>query len=166
MNRFFPFVRASLENEPRQRFTDLVGAIFLNEMDSLHSHFGLIAPSPAKFTLAGPLNIAPGSALMKSLGITIEPLRSTSLARAPLLRSKALSIVGMSSPTNWVFSLVAQFGSGSRRLRSGEGLTILGYEFLDRHRLAAADFSDIVVRSGEDAVAVVDGDFMKVLHQE
>src|SRR5229473_7163724 len=36
--------------------------------------------------------------------ITIEPLRSTSLARAPLLRSKTLSIVGMSSPTNWGFS--------------------------------------------------------------
>ena len=39
-------------------------------------------------------------------------------------------------------------------------------EFLDCHRLAATDFSDIVVRSSKDAVAVVDGDFMKVLHQK
>lgn len=45
-------------------------------------------------------------------------------------------------------------------------MTILLHELLDRHRLAATDFSDIVVRAGKDAVAVVDGDFMKVLHQE
>jgi hypothetical protein len=49
---------------------------------------------------------------------------------------------------------------------SDEGLTIPADEFLDRHRLAATDFSDIVVRSGKDAVAVVDGDFMQMLHQE
>ena len=49
---------------------------------------------------------------------------------------------------------------------SDERFTIPADEFLDRHRLAATDFSDIVVRSGKDAVAVVDGDFMKVLHQE
>jgi hypothetical protein len=51
-------------------------------------------------------------------------------------------------------------------LRSNEGFTIPADEFLDRHRLAATDFRDIVVRAGEDAVAVVDGDFMKVLHQK
>ncbi len=45
-------------------------------------------------------------------------------------------------------------------------MTILVDELLDRHRLAATDFNDIVVRAGKDAVAVVDGDFMKVLHQE
>ena len=48
---------------------------------------------------------------------------------------------------------------------SDEGLTIPADEFLDRHRLAATDFSYTVVRAGKDAVAVVDGDFMKVLHQ-
>jgi hypothetical protein len=49
---------------------------------------------------------------------------------------------------------------------SDERFAILDDELLDRHRLAATDFSDIVVRAGKDAVAVVDGDFMKVLHQE
>ena len=43
---------------------------------------------------------------------------------------------------------------------------MLGDEFLDRHRLAAADFSDIVVRAGKDALAVVYGAFTQVLHQE
>ena len=39
-------------HEPSQGFTDLVGAVLLNEVVSLHSHFDLIAPGPAKFTLA------------------------------------------------------------------------------------------------------------------
>jgi hypothetical protein len=50
--------------------------------------------------------------------------------------------------------------------RSDERFTILGDERLDRHRLATTDFSDIVVGAGKDSVAVVDGDFMKMLHQE
>jgi hypothetical protein len=63
--------------------------------------------------------------------------------------------------------LLTSVNASSRELaRSGEGLTIPADEFLDCHRLAATDFGDIVVRSGEDAVAVVDGDFMQMLHQE
>jgi hypothetical protein len=53
-----------------------------------------------------------------------------------------------------------------REARSDERFTIPADELLDRHRLAATDFSDIVVRAGKDAVAVVDGNFMQVLHQE
>src|SRR6516165_910481 len=50
--------------------------------------------------------------------------------------------------------------------RSDEGPSIPADEFLDCHRLVAADFSDIVVRAGKDALAVVDGGFAQVLHQE
>src|SRR5260221_465201 len=50
--------------------------------------------------------------------------------------------------------------------RSHEGLTIPVDVFLDRHWLAAADFSDVVVRAGKDALAVVHGAFTQVLHQE
>jgi hypothetical protein len=50
--RRFTFSIRQGTHEPCQDFTDLIGAILLNEMDSLHSHFGLIAPGPAKFTLA------------------------------------------------------------------------------------------------------------------
>ena len=53
-----------------------------------------------------------------------------------------------------------------RVARSDERFAILVDELLDRHRLAATDFSDVIVGSGKDAVAVVDGDFMKMLHQE
>src|SRR6516225_3174204 len=49
---------------------------------------------------------------------------------------------------------------------SDEGATIPADKFLDCHRLVAADFSDIVVRAGKDALAVVDGGFAQVLHQE
>src|SRR5262249_49174112 len=37
---------------------------------------------------------------------------------------------------------------------------------LDCHRLAAADFSDIVVRASKDTLAVVDGALTEALHQE
>src|SRR5258708_23194273 len=50
--------------------------------------------------------------------------------------------------------------------RSDEGLTIPVDEFYDCHRLAAADFSDVVVRAGKDLLAVVHGAFTQVLHQE
>src|SRR5260370_1212139 len=49
---------------------------------------------------------------------------------------------------------------------SGEGPPVLGDDLLERRRLAAADFSDVVVRAGKDALAVVHGAFTQVLHQE
>src|SRR5215469_12511272 len=52
------------------------------------------------------------------------------------------------------------------RTGSDEGLTIPADEFLNCHRLAAADFSDIVVGAGKDALTVVHGAFTQVLHQE
>jgi hypothetical protein len=52
------------------------------------------------------------------------------------------------------------------RRGSDESLTVPVDEFLDCHRLAATDFGEIVVCACEDAVAVVDGDFMQMLHQE
>src|SRR5258708_1318891 len=50
--------------------------------------------------------------------------------------------------------------------RSDEGLTTPVDEFLDCHWLAAADFTDVVVRAGKHALAVVHGAFTQVLHQE
>src|SRR5262245_60085263 len=49
---------------------------------------------------------------------------------------------------------------------SGEGLTVLGDELLERRRLASADLLDHVVRAGEDTVMVIDGDFPQMLDEE
>src|SRR5258708_7151933 len=64
-----------------------------------------------------------------------------------------------------VLTSIQCFFAGNRT-GSDEGLTIPVDEFLDRHRLAATDFSDIVVRAGKDALAVVHDAFTQVLHQE
>src|SRR5271163_3829648 len=74
-----------------------------------------------------------------------------------LVRQSGLARQGFSRPHYALFRGTA---------RSDERFTILVDELLDRHRRAATDFSYIVVRAGKDAVAVVDGDFMKTLHQE
>src|SRR6516225_2896269 len=49
---------------------------------------------------------------------------------------------------------------------SGEGLTVLGDELLERRRLASADLLDHVVRAGKDTVLVIDGDFPQMLGEE
>src|SRR5262249_27986266 len=49
---------------------------------------------------------------------------------------------------------------------SGEGLTVLGDELLERRRLASADSLDHVVRAGKDTVLVIDGDFPQMLDDE
>src|SRR5437879_13366214 len=49
---------------------------------------------------------------------------------------------------------------------SGEGLTVLGDELLERRRLASADLLDHVVRAGKDPVLVIDGDFPQMLDEE
>src|SRR5216684_4712599 len=60
--------------------------------------------------------------------------------------------------------LLTSVNASSRELaKSGEGLTIPADEFLDCHRLAAADFGDIVVRSGENAVIVIDRNLLQML---
>jgi hypothetical protein len=48
-------------------------------------------------------------------------------------------------------------------LRSNEGFSIPGDEFLDRHRLAATDFGDITVGTGENAVTVIDRNLLQML---
>jgi hypothetical protein len=93
--------------------------------------------------------------------VTIEPLRSK-LGPRPALeiedafdrRDVVTDKLGFSS-----CCIVGAYGQAkaSRFLLTNSSTVI---------RLAATDFGDIVVRSGKDAVAVVDGDFMKVLHQE
>src|SRR6266404_52763 len=52
------------------------------------------------------------------------------------------------------------------QLRSREGVSIPGDELLDRHRLAATDFSDVVVGAGKDAVTVIDRNLLQMLHDK
>src|SRR5713226_2589935 len=60
--------------------------------------------------------------------------------------------------------LLTSVNASSRELaKSGEGLTIPADEFLDCHRLAATDFGDITVGTGENAVTVIDRNLLQML---
>src|SRR5258708_31337376 len=47
---------------------------------------------------------------------------------------------------------------------SSESCEVLIDKLLHRHRRAAADFFDEIIRASEDAVLVINGDFTQMLH--
>ena len=49
---------------------------------------------------------------------------------------------------------------------SSESCAVLVDKLLQRHRRAAADFFDEIIRAGEDAVLMINGDFTQMLDGE
>ena len=57
-------------------------------------------------------------------------------------------------------------GPASKLARSGESCAVLIDKLLQRHRRAAADFFDEIIRASEDAVLVINGNFTQMLDGE
>src|SRR5437762_10396651 len=62
--------------------------------------------------------------------------------------------------------LLSSVARSSESYSRSKGSAVLVNEFLQCHRRVAADFLNQLIRPGEDAVLMIDGDFTQMLHGE